>query len=54
MADQDDHEHHPNDSTEDERTTAPQSDYTGREIAIGAVVALVGILVTFGIPFLLA
>jgi hypothetical protein len=54
MADHDDHDHHPHDSAEDERTTAPQSDYSGRDVAIGAVVALVGILVVFGIPFLLA
>jgi hypothetical protein len=49
MTDHDDH------GEEDEgRTTAPQSDYTGRQIAIGAVVAVIGLLVTFGIPFLLA
>ena len=34
------------------RTTAPQSEYTARQIGIGAVVALVGLLVTFGIPLL--
>ena len=43
---------HPDD--ESERTTAPQSDYTKREIAVGAVVALVGIAVVFGVPLLLA
>lgn len=36
-----------------ERTTAPQSDYTGRDVAVGALVALVGILVTFVVPLLL-
>jgi hypothetical protein len=50
MTEHDDHE----DEAEEGRTTAPKSDYTGREIAIGAVVALVGLLVVFGIPFLLA
>ena len=32
------------------RSTAPQSEYTGRDVAIGAVVALVGVAVTFGVP----
>lgn len=49
MTDHDDH------GEEDEgRTTAPQSDYSGRDVAVGAVIALIGILVVFGIPFLLA
>jgi hypothetical protein len=51
--DHDDHEHHPHESTE-ERTTAPQSDYTVRDVAIGFVVTLVGLAVVFGIPLLLA
>jgi len=37
-----------------ERTTAPQSPYTNRAVAVGAAVAAVGVLVTFGIPLLLA
>lgn len=36
-----------------ERTTAPQSAYTMGDVAFGAVVALVGLLVTFGVPLLL-
>ena len=44
-----DHEHHPHEPTE-ARSTAPQSDYSGREVAIGAAVALVGLAVTFGVP----
>jgi len=48
--DHDDHEH----ASTDERSTAPQSDYTARDIAIGAAVAAVGLAVTFGIPLLLA
>lgn len=36
------------------RTTAPQSPYTTRDVAVGAVVALVGIAVVFGIPLVLA
>ncbi|WP_172967066.1 DUF7550 family protein [Halosegnis rubeus] len=37
-----------------ERTTAPQSDYTNREVAVGTVVAAVGVGITFGVPLLLA
>lgn len=33
-----------------ERSTAPQSDYTVRDIVVGAVIGLVGLLVTFGVP----
>jgi hypothetical protein len=47
--DHDDHEHH-----EDGRTTAPQSEYRARDVAFGAAVAAVGLLVTFAIPLLLA
>ena len=45
----DDHDHHPHGSTE-ARSTAPQSEYTATQIALGAVIALVGIAVTFGVP----
>ena len=34
------------------RTTAPMSDYGGSEVGIGALVALVGVAVAFGIPLL--
>jgi hypothetical protein len=47
-----DHDHE--DEAEEGRTTAPQSDYSGRDVAVGAVVAVIGLLVIFGIPFLLA
>lgn len=33
-----------------ERSTAPQSPYTAKQIGIGALIAAVGIAVTFGIP----
>lgn len=36
-----------------ERTTAPQSPYSTRDVAVGALIAVVGLLVTFGIPLLL-
>jgi hypothetical protein len=37
-----------------ERSTAPQSSYTGREIGIGIAVFLVGLLVTLGTAVALA
>jgi hypothetical protein len=33
-----------------ERSTAPQSEYTGNDVVLGATIALVGVLVTVGIP----
>ncbi|KTG09973.1 hypothetical protein AUR64_10185 [Haloprofundus marisrubri] len=36
------------------RTTAPQSAYTTSQVGTGFVVLLVGLLVVFGIPLLLA
>lgn len=53
MDDHEGHEHHPHGDHEG-RTTAPQSEYTSRDVAIGAVIALVGLLLTFGIPLALA
>lgn len=35
-----------------ERSTAPQSVYTPRQVGLGALVALVGLGVTFGVPLL--
>lgn len=37
-----------------ERSTAPQSSYTAREIGIGVAVFLVGLLIAFGVPVALA
>jgi hypothetical protein len=36
-----------------ERTTAPQSPYTMRQVGIGFAILLVGLLVAFGLPLLL-
>jgi hypothetical protein len=36
-----------------ERSTAPQSDYTMRDVGVGFVVMVVGVVVTFGLPLLL-
>ncbi|MFC4541660.1 hypothetical protein ACFO5R_06945 [Halosolutus amylolyticus] len=35
-----------------DRTTAPMSEYTGRDVAVGLVVMLLGVVVAFGIPLL--
>ena len=50
--DTDDHDHHPEGAAG--RSTAPQSEYTARDVAFGAVVGAVGLLVTFGVPLLVA
>ncbi|WP_435195156.1 DUF7550 family protein [Natronomonas sp. EA1] len=36
-----------------ERTTAPQSAYTMKDVTVGTLVALIGVLVVFGIPLAL-
>lgn len=38
---------------DDGRTTAPMSGFTTREVGIGAVIALVGLAVVFGVPLAL-
>ncbi|WP_436911888.1 DUF7550 family protein [Halosimplex marinum] len=35
------------------RSTAPQSDYTGRDVGVGVAVTLVGLVVTFVLPLAL-
>jgi hypothetical protein len=37
----------------DHRQTAPQGPYTNRQVGVGALIALVGIVVVFVIPILL-
>lgn len=37
-----------------ERTTAPQSPYTQRDVLVGVAIALVGLLITFAVPLALA
>lgn len=47
-------DHHSVDHDEPEgRTTAPQSDYSARQVAIGALVTAVGIAIAYGVPALL-
>ena len=40
------------DTTASERSTAPQSDYSGKQVGIGFAVLAVGLAVTFGLPLL--
>jgi hypothetical protein len=49
MADDHDHGH----EDDEGRTTAPQSAYTARQVAVGFVVALVGLALVFGVPLAL-
>jgi len=37
---------------EAERTTAPMSEYTARDVGIGIVVMLIGAVLAFGVPLL--
>lgn len=50
--DEDDHDSH--DAPATARTTAPQSDYTMRDVGVGVLVAVVGLVIAFGIPIALA
>jgi len=36
------------------RSTAPQSEFTGRQVATGLVVLVAGLALSFGLPLLLA
>lgn len=51
--DHDDHGDHEGEYAT-ERETAPQSEYTSREVAVGFAVALIGMAVVFAVPLLLA
>lgn len=48
------HDAHDHDSEPAGRTTAPQSDFTTRQAAIGALVTAVGLVVAYVVPALLA
>lgn len=57
MADHGDHDHeHGRDESPyaTERVTAPQSAYTIRDVAVGAGIAAVGMVIVFAIPLVLA
>jgi hypothetical protein len=46
-------DHDADHGSDDGRSTAPQSEYTTNQVGTGIVVALVGLLVAFGVPLLL-
>lgn len=48
------HDAHDHDSEPAGRTTAPQSEFTTRQAAIGAVVTAIGLVVAYAVPGLLA
>ena len=49
-ASMDDHSHEPD---PDARVTSPMQEFTSREVGIGAAVTLIGIVIAYGLPFLL-
>ncbi|MEZ3116368.1 hypothetical protein RYH80_10650 [Halobaculum sp. MBLA0147] len=51
MADHHDHDHYK--EFDDERVTSPMQAFSTSAVGTGAVVALVGLLVVFGLPLLL-
>ncbi|MGZ0745771.1 MULTISPECIES: DUF7550 family protein [unclassified Haloparvum] len=44
---------HSSDSESDKRVTAPMQEFGGREVGVGAVILLVGLLVAYALPLLL-
>ena len=51
MADHHEHEHFR--EFEDDRITSPMQPYSTGQLGIGAAVAVVGLLIVFGLPLLL-
>ncbi|UIO98495.1 hypothetical protein Hbl1158_07935 [Halobaculum sp. CBA1158] len=51
MADHHDHDHFK--EFDYERVTSPMQDATGRQVGIGALIALAGVVVAFVVPLLL-
>lgn len=52
--DADDHSHADHDGDAIERQTAPQGEYSMRDVGVGFGVALAGMALVFLVPFLLA
>ncbi|WP_313690889.1 DUF7550 family protein [Halorarum halobium] len=52
MADHHEHEHYR--EFDDERITSPMQSFATGQVLTGALIALVGIAVAFGVPLLLA
>jgi hypothetical protein len=51
--DHDDHDDHGHGEEDAERVTAPMQQFSTAQVGLGAAVAVVGLLVTFGLPLLL-
>jgi hypothetical protein len=51
MGDHHDHEHFK--EFDDERVTSPMQAFTTSQVTTGTVIALLGLVVTFGLPFFL-
>ena len=43
---------HASDAMHVERQTAPQEPYTMRDVGVGAIVAIIGAVIVFGIPLI--
>ncbi|ELZ85638.1 hypothetical protein C453_07473 [Haloferax elongans ATCC BAA-1513] len=49
-----DHDHDDHESGEEGRVTSPMQDFTMGQVTTGFIVLVVGVAVTFGLPFILA
>lgn len=45
---------HSPDAESDKRVTSPMQEFGGREVGIGAMILLIGLLVAYAVPLLLA
>lgn len=43
---------HTSDATHVDRQTAPQEPYTMRDVGVGGLIAIIGLLIVFGIPLI--
>jgi hypothetical protein len=50
----DDHAHDDHGGGEDERVTSPMQDFSTSQVGVGLVVLVVGLVVVFGLPLLVA
>lgn len=49
-----DHDHGDHESGEDERVTSPMQSFSTSQVGIGLVILVVGLVVVFGLPLLVA
>ncbi|WP_396613127.1 hypothetical protein ACH9L7_07650 [Haloferax sp. S1W] len=48
-----DHDNHDHESDDEGRVTSPMQDFTMGQVTTGFIVLVVGVALTFGVPFLL-